>query len=102
MNLEINFMEKSGTFIYMWSLNHILPNNQWVKEGLQGERKCLKTNENENTPQFVGYSKSNCKKRVPTDKCLLLQETRKVSTLLFVSRKYKQKKQNPNLVEERK
>lgn len=52
-------MEKTGNFTNMWRLNYILLNNQGVKEEIKGEIKCLKTNENENTPKFVSYSKNN-------------------------------------------
>ena len=49
MKLEINDTMKTGKLPYMYRLNNILMNNQWVKEEIKREiNKYLETNENRN------------------------------------------------------
>ena len=50
MKPEINHRKKNRKRMNTWRLNNMLLRNQWVNNEIKEEiRKCLKTNENENT-----------------------------------------------------
>ena len=35
MKLKLNYKKKTGKFTHMWRLNHMLLNNQWIKEEIK-------------------------------------------------------------------
>ena len=37
IKVEINYKKKTGKLTYMWRINNMLWNNQWVKEGITRE-----------------------------------------------------------------
>lgn len=49
MELEVNYMEKTGKFTSIWRLNNVLLNNQWSKKNSKEKPKeYLETDENRN------------------------------------------------------
>ena len=63
MRLEINYkgkkLQKKKKKKNMGRLNNMLLNNQWVPEEIKEIKKCLETNESENTTiqKSMGHSK---------------------------------------------
>ena len=52
METEIKNRRKTGKFTYLWKLNNLLLNNQWIKEDITREiRKYPEMNENESSTQ---------------------------------------------------
>ena len=50
IKLEINHKKNTEKHAKMWKLNNMLLNNEWVKKEIKEEiRRCLETNENEDT-----------------------------------------------------
>ena len=50
MKLEINHGKRNEKKHTTWRLNNMLPENKWVNEEIKKEiKKCLKTNDNEDT-----------------------------------------------------
>ena len=63
----------------IWRLNNTLLNNQEITEEIKKETKiCIETNENENNPKHMGFSKSSAKGKVHSNTSLP-QETREKS-----------------------
>ena len=99
MKLEVKYKKKTGNFTNMWRLNNLLLSNQWVKEEIKREIKCLETNENGNTTyQNFWYETKNISKReVHNNKCLH-QEAKKISNNLTLHSKEQEKEQTKSKV----